>query len=167
MGQLGLYLFVSLASADLTASQYGGYYVPAYAAFIEQQNIKIADHAVKSVNVSILPLDAIGITNGCVDVVVNGIFYPVMAYNNTYGLKGIDQAVFEDSIQNFTKPNGCVDLTNKCRDLGAVGDPDELGLNSTVNQSCVEALLYCYEFVQGAFLQLTNVSIRVADLKDD
>ncbi|KAI9663280.1 MAG: hypothetical protein M1821_008328 [Bathelium mastoideum] len=139
-------------------AQYAGYYVPAYASFIEHQNQKIANNALNVANTTKLPLNAIGITNGCVDVLVNGAFYPILAYNNTYGLKGINQAVFQDSLNNFTKPNGCVDLTNKCRELGSSGDPDELGLNATVNQFCAEAFVYCFEFVQAAFPELTDRS---------
>ncbi|KAL9081169.1 MAG: hypothetical protein Q9157_000260 [Trypethelium eluteriae] len=143
---------------NIWGNSYGGYYVPAYGAFIEQQNLKIANNSLEVANATILPLDAIGLTNACLDVVVIGESYPIYAYNNTYGLQGINQTVFEDAVNNFTKPGGCVDLTNQCRELGAISDPDELGLNSTVNQLCVDAFEYCFAFVQGAFLELSGLS---------
>ena len=135
--------------------------MPAYSAFIEQQNLKISNNSLNVANATTLPLDGIGLTNACIDVLVNGAFYPIYAYNNTYGLEGINQTVFEDAINNFTKPNGCVDLTKECRKLGAISDPDELGLNSTVNSVCADAFEYCFEFVQGAFMELSGVSNSV------
>src|SRR5215471_16009833 len=104
-----------------------------------------------------LHLSTLGITNGCIDALVQGAAYPEIAYNNTYGIKAISEDVFLAAKNNFTKPGGCVDLINKCRDAGTIGDPDETGSNATVNGICVAAAGYCFGVVQGAYITFSNV----------
>jgi Serine carboxypeptidase len=102
----------------------------------------------------------VGITNGCIDALAQGSAYPEFAFNNTYGIQAIPQDIYEAAKLNFTKPGGCVDLINACRDAAAVGDPLEYGSNATVNQICVEATEYCFGVVQGAYTTYSNVSFE-------
>lgn len=135
-------------------NSYGGYWVSASAAYIQSQNSKVSSGAL---NASFLDLDTAGITNGCIDQLYQGGLYPQMAYNNTYGLQVISKDIYEEALNNFTKPDGCREQIVQCRELGDQYDPDQLATNATVNAVCVEATLYCAEFVLGAYSVFSNV----------
>lgn len=136
-------------------NSYGGYWVSASAAYIQAQNAKIAAGALDA---RILELETAGIANGCIDQLYQGRLYPQMAYNNTYGLEVISEEVLEEAVDNFTKPDGCREQILRCRELGDLFDPDELAANATVNSICVEATLYCAQYVLGAYSVYSNVS---------
>lgn len=103
-------------------------------------------------------VDTAGITNGCIDQLIQMPFFPELAYNNTYGVQFIPEAAYEDSLANYTKSGGCRDLINQCRALGDEGDPDWSGSNETVNAACQEATTYCEINVSYAFDALSDVS---------
>jgi len=50
-------------------------------------------------------------------------------------------------------------LTLQCRELGDAYDPDELALNTTVNQVCEEATVYCFQYVSRAYNVYSNRSV--------
>lgn len=62
-----------------------------------------------------------------------------MALNNTYGIKTINQSVYDAAMKSFTEPGGVQVLIETCRALAAEGDPGNQGNNSTVNDACAEA----------------------------
>lgn len=84
--------------------------------------------------------------------------YPKLANNNSYGLKTIPDDVYAEAINNVTKPGGCYDLVEACREAQVLGDPGDLGTNSTVNEICVAATSFCWLYVQGAYVDYANVS---------
>lgn len=90
--------------------------------------------------------------------------YLEFANNNTYGIKTIPDDVFEDASNNITKPGGCNDLIATCREAQALGDPDDLGTNNTVNEICAAATEFCFEFVQGAYVEYSGVSVLYKSL---
>ena len=152
-------------SISIWGNSYGGYWAPVTAAHFVQQNAKIAQGAISGTT---LDVNTVGWTNGCVDELIQGEWYPDQAYNNTYGLQVIPKDVFEESKNNFTKPGGCRDLIQECRELGDRYDPDQLHTNATVDKLCVDAEEFCLEFVLGAFDALSNRSdFDMAHLKPD
>jgi carboxypeptidase C (cathepsin A) len=125
---------------SIWTESYGGHYGPSFASFFEEQNMKIANKTWTEVgDTYIIHLDTLGIINGCVDVQVQEPSYPQMAYNNTYGIKAINESVFQSSLDAYTAPGGVRDLINTCRSLAAEGDPTNQGNNVTVNNACVIA----------------------------
>lgn len=102
-------------------------------------------------------MDTLGITNGCVDMLISTPSYPAYAHNNTYGLQLFSESMYRETSYNFTKPGGCRDLITKCRALGEQGDPCWVGDNSTVNQACNAATQYCYAYVVGDLGAVANV----------
>jgi hypothetical protein len=96
-------------------------------------------------------LDTLGIINGCVDVLVQEPSYPHMAYNNTYGIKTINESVYQASLNAYTMPGGVRDLITTCRSLAADGDPTNQGNNVTVNNAC-EAANDATNNVEGPYL---------------
>lgn len=134
-------------------NSYGGYWAPAATAYFDK-NFKDAP---KESPLQHFKMDTMGITNGCIDLLYMLPFYPELAYNNTYQVEFIPEAVYQEATQNFTKPGGCRDLIEQCRELGEQGDPDWIGANQTVNEACILATDYCTFYVMGAFNALNNV----------
>jgi hypothetical protein len=74
---------------ELTQPQYGSFYAPATLAYFQKQDVAKENGSLHgSVN---LPLDTLGITNGCVDTLYFSPSYPSYSFNNTYGVQLIPQ----------------------------------------------------------------------------
>lgn len=137
---------------SIWTESYGGHYGPAFAAFFEQQNMKIASKTWTEVgNTYYMHLDTLGIINGCVDVQTQELSNPQMAYNNTYGIQAINQSVYQASVDAYTMPGGVRDLINTCQTLAAAGDPTNQGNNITVNNAC-EAANAATNNVEGPYI---------------
>lgn len=122
---------------SIWTESYGGHYGPAFAAFFEEQNQKIANGTWTDAGETYdIHLDTLGIINGCIDVLVQEPSYPEMAYNNTYGIEAINRTVYDAAMNSFTKPGGVRYLIETCRALAAEGDPENQGNNATVNDAC-------------------------------
>ena len=133
---------------SLWGNSYGGFWVPATAAYIQKQNVKIKNGEISGTTIE---LDAIGMTNGCIDMLYETAWYPQMYYNNTYDLQIIPEKVYEVALHNYTKPNGCRDLILQCREMAGRHDPQELGNNPKVNELCMQATEYCAIYVIGSY----------------
>lgn len=134
--------------------QYGGHWGPGTMSHFQSQNSKIENG---SLNATHLHLDTLGLINGCIDSKIEAPFYPEFAVNNTYGLHAIPEATYLDARNNLTKEGGCYDLIEQCRDLATIYDPENIGTNTTVNDACATATLYCFQFVQGAYTAQSGV----------
>ena len=106
-------------------------------------------------------MDTLGITNGCVDLLISAPSYVAYAHNNTYDLQLFSDEMYKDANYNFTKPGGCRDLILQCRLLGEQGDPSWSGNNKTVNEACQLATQFCYAYVVGDLSSIANVRIRL------
>ncbi|GAQ45451.1 hypothetical protein AtubIFM56815_011274 [Aspergillus tubingensis] len=140
---------------SIWTESYGGRYGPAYTALFQEMNERI-----ESGEVSIgkkIHLDTLGIINGCVDLLVQVPSFPEMAYNNTYGIEGINRTLYDRAMDNWSKPGGCRDMIIECRDAGELGDPLMYGDNETVNGICAEASEYCSREIKSLY---TNTSGR-------
>lgn len=136
---------------SLWGNSYGGYWVPATAAYIRIQNEKIKEGKVCG---KVLDVSQIGITNGCIDMAYQVEWYPQMAYNNTYNLQVINETVYEAALQEYS---ACKEKIDTCRELGEQYDPDNLGFNKTVNAACLKAQNWCSRNVIGAYNALPQV----------
>ncbi|KAL2043728.1 hypothetical protein N7G274_003247 [Stereocaulon virgatum] len=131
---------------SIFTESYGGRYGPAYAAFFEEQNQRIANGSFKeNGNAYIIHLDTLGIINGCVDYLTQALSYLDMAYNNTYGIQAINKYQHDSGVTYFRQPGGCREQIVKCRAAADAGDPNMTGNNSTVNDACNTAYLDCYD----------------------
>jgi len=75
---------------DLAGNSYGGYWVSTSAAHFQRQNEKIKQRTLRGRH---LQVDTAIITNGCIDELSQGEWYPHLAYNNTYGIEVIPEDV--------------------------------------------------------------------------
>lgn len=150
---------------NIWGNSYGGYYVPITAEYITQQNQKIKSGKLNAQEISI---DTVGWTNGCVDLLQQAEWYPEQAYNNTYDLQVIPTHAYKEALDGFHKPNGCRDKIVDCRKLGETHDPDNLNIDSSVTDACVNATLTCAETVLGAYDFYSDRSdFDMAHLKPD
>ncbi|RDW94562.1 hypothetical protein BP5796_00325 [Coleophoma crateriformis] len=146
---------------SIWANSWGGFYSTFSFSYFARQNELIRqqerDNGTSSLG-HVLDLDVLGITNGCVDPMLEALYYPEAAIHNPYGFKAYSDATYEEVIQNFTKPNGCRDLADQCHEIAAVGDPNYDGNNQTVNEVCSGAFEFCFGYVQGTYVNLANRS---------
>jgi hypothetical protein len=129
----------------------------------QSQNSKIKNGSLNDTHVKHLQLDTLGLSNPCIDSKIEAPFYPEFAFNNTYGLQTIPESVYLEAKSNLTKSGGCYDLIDQCR-LLAINDPDNVGINETINAACSLATQYCFQFVQGAYTELSGVSHTIITL---
>jgi carboxypeptidase C (cathepsin A) len=128
---------------SIWTESYGGKYGPATTAFFQQQNQRIANGTISSANASMIHLDTLGIINGCVDSLTMELSYPMMAYNNTYGIQAIDEDTFIQERTAWAAPGGCQELIFTCRALAAQRDPENTGMDQMTNTACVNAVNTC------------------------
>ena len=121
-------------------NSYAGYWVPASAAYMQKQNEKIKSGEISG---TVIELDNIGISNGCIDMLYQAEWYPQMAYNNTYGFQAIPKKVYEKALKIWSKKDGCQDSIKQCRALAEAYDPNDYANNATVNDVCEEAFIVC------------------------
>lgn len=141
---------------SLWGNSYGGYWVPVSAEYMVKQNVKMRNGELD--NSMFLEIDTAGWTNGCTDMLIQGEWYPDMAYNNTYGKEVIPEDVYHAIKQNMTEEGGWLDMVRQCRELGDEYDPDNYGTNETVNGVCLQALSYLVEY-QGVYNLYSNLSV--------
>ena len=141
---------------SIWTESYGGKYGPAFAAFFQEQNEKIANGTWTDVGEThLIHLDTLGIINGCVDSLVQEPSYPEMAYNNTYGIEAINKTVYDEAMAAFTAPGGVRELIQTCRQLAADSDPENQGNNMTVNVACMNASDATYD-MEGPYIEYSG-----------
>jgi carboxypeptidase C (cathepsin A) len=143
---------------SVATESYGGRYGPGFTSFFQEQNEKIKNGTWKGGpgEQFILHLDTLLIINGCVDRQVQWPSYPTMAYNNTYGLKTVNYSTYSDMIKYYSMPRGCRDQINDCRELARASDPDNMGINDTVNIVCAAAENYCSQRIRNPYLEYSG-----------
>ena len=140
---------------SIFTESYGGRYGPAFTAFFEEQNMRIANGTISEKGDSfVIHLDTLGIINGCVDFLSQELASLSMPYNNTYGIQAINESSYRAGVENLNRPKlGCRDQVLKCQSLAAEGDPSNTGSNYTVNSACEAADTYCNDFVDSAYVE--------------
>ncbi|TKA68290.1 hypothetical protein B0A55_04291 [Friedmanniomyces simplex] len=151
---------------DITiwGNSYGGYWVPTTAAYFVSQNDKIRTGELNGSSVIELPIDTIGFTNGCVDLLYQAEFYPQMAYNNTYGLQVINETVYEAAMAALPD---CLQLVRECRSLSQQYDPDQFANNETVNAVCNNAVSSCAGVAGGYGIVSNRSDFDMGHMKPD
>ncbi|EDN07998.1 hypothetical protein HCAG_04508 [Histoplasma mississippiense (nom. inval.)] len=143
---------------SLATESYGGRYGPAFFSFFEEQNQKIENGTWKDNDgdMKVLNLDTLMIINGCLDRRVQWPSYPEFAFKNTYGIESVNETIYNYMVDSLVKPGGCRDMVDDCRAISAVWDPDNTGINDTVNDVCSKAENYCYSEVRGPYLRYSG-----------
>ena len=125
---------------NLWTESYGGHYGPAFYKYFYDQNKLIA---AGKTNGTDLRMDTLGIINGIIDEAIQIPYYPEFAIHNTYGIKAVN-----DTIYNFMKtaafiPDGCLDYLSYC----AQSDRSTIDGKSI----CASATNLCRSLVEGPY----------------
>ncbi|THX22531.1 alpha/beta-hydrolase [Aureobasidium pullulans] len=141
---------------NLWGNSYGDFWVTGFTSHILAQNALVKNGTLSG---RIIPINTIGITNGCVDAFTTVQSYGDIAYNNTYNTSFITSEVYADIQNNITKSGGCYDQIHRCRAAVALSDPTGTGNNDTVNAICAGATVYCLAYAgNGAYLAASGRS---------
>ena len=143
---------------SISTQSYGGRYGPAFASYFQEQNEKIANGTWDGTEGEqyILNIDTLLIVNGCIDRKIQWPSYPVMAFNNTYDIETVNETVFQSMVDAYDRPGGCREQIDNCREAAALHDPDNLGINATVNQICSNAETYCTNTMRDPYIELSG-----------
>ncbi|KEY72796.1 hypothetical protein S7711_04390 [Stachybotrys chartarum IBT 7711] len=143
---------------SISTQSYGGRYGPAFAAYFQEQNEKIRNGTWEGTEGEqyILNLDTLLIVNGCIDRRVQWPSYPIMAFNNSYGIETVDETVYQAMVDAYDRPGGCREQIDNCREVSTLYDPENIGINATVNRICERAETYCTNTMRDPYLQFSG-----------
>ncbi|KAL4770918.1 alpha/beta-hydrolase [Aspergillus nidulans var. acristatus] len=137
-------------SISIWTESYGGRYGPSFAAYIQEQNQRIAN---KSLSATPINLTTVGIINGCIDLLAQELSAPDFAYDrNAYGIQGITHKNYSDALIAYLQRGGCLDKIQFCHHLADTLDPDMYGNATEVNEACESASDYCQNEVEGPYI---------------
>ncbi|KAI4729111.1 alpha/beta-hydrolase [Aureobasidium sp. EXF-10728] len=134
---------------NIWGESYGGHWVPTFADYFYKQNDRISSGSLNATSVTI---ESLGLINACVDAETQLPFYPVMAVNNTYGLKVFNDTTYATSMAALPQ---CLNLIKSCRALDSRLNP-YVSNNTDVNIACRKAYEYCITAVARE-TQLGNI----------
>ncbi|KAI9839537.1 MAG: hypothetical protein M1819_002163 [Sarea resinae] len=150
---------ITTRSFNLWTESYGGHYGPAFYDYFYQENLKIANGTAKGIH---LDFHSLGIGNGIIDEVTQAPYYPEFAVNNTYGIKAVNDTVYNYMKFALNMNNGCLQQIGFCR---------ETNYTTLIEQSiCAEAENMCRDNVEGLYYAYSNrgtYDIRVSALEGD
>lgn len=132
---------------SIWAESYGGHYAPVYANYFEEQNDRIAQGKLRG-PAKPIHVDTVGLLNACIDIDTQMPFYPEFAFNNTYGIKAINESQYKAAL---AAADDCRELTTECRKLASEQDPMGRGNNPDVNDACLEAYLFCFSKMHSGY----------------
>ncbi|KAI1434959.1 carboxypeptidase S1 [Xylaria sp. CBS 124048] len=142
---------------SLATESYGGRYGPAFVSFFEEQNQKIENGTwnVRGENF-VLNLDTLILINSCVDRQVTYFSYPHMAFNNTYGIQAVNETIYLGMVDALNREGGCLDQIADCIAVSEVYDPNNIGINATVNKICMDAETFCVNEVRSPYQEFSD-----------
>ncbi|KAI5250265.1 alpha/beta-hydrolase [Aureobasidium subglaciale] len=126
---------------NIWGESYGGHWVPTFADYFYKQNDRIT---AGEIDATIFDIESVGLINACIDAETQLPFYPVMAANNTYGIKIFNDTQYQLAMQALPD---CLDYILSCRNLAKNLDPDGWGNQTDVNNACGKAYQYCFATV--------------------
>lgn len=126
---------------NLWTESYGGHYGPAFFNYFYDQNKLISNG---TINGTYMNFNTLGIGNGIIDEYTQAPHYPEFAVNNTYGIKAVNDTVYNYMKFACNMIGGCLDLVSQCRE---VEDHTDLAAHTL----CSEAQDMCRDNVEGPY----------------
>ena len=102
---------VQSTTFNLMTESYGGHYGPAFFNYFYEQNEAITNGTAKGKSFT---FNSLGIINGIIDEMIQAPYYPVMAMNNTYGIKTVNDTVYNYMNFALNMNNGCLFQVAEC-----------------------------------------------------
>ncbi|KAI1308579.1 Alpha/Beta hydrolase protein [Xylaria venustula] len=131
---------VKSRSFNLWTESYGGHYGPAFYKYFYDQNELIKNGSSKGVE---LNMHTLGIINGIISAKIQTPYYPEFAANNTYGLKTVNDTIYNLMKLSWSFPGGCSDYIDYCIEADR-STPDGLS-------TCSQAVGICRNMVEGPY----------------
>ncbi|KAL4784273.1 Alpha/Beta hydrolase protein [Aspergillus varians] len=128
---------------SLWTESYGGHYGPAFFNYFYEQNQKIANGTVEGIE---LNFNSLGIINGIIDEGIQAGHYPEFAVHNTYGIKAVNETVYNYMKFANEMPSGCQDQISFCKSTNRTSFTDYA--------ICAEATDMCRDNVEGPYYAL-------------
>lgn len=122
-------------------------------AYFQEQNELIQNGTLSDVDYSVIKLDTLMFVNSCIDRLVQWPSYVQIVRNNTYGLELVNATIQEEMRDALYGEGGCNDQIYACRNASIAFDPENTGINSTVNDICRKAETFCSENVRDPYLE--------------
>ncbi|KAI1742621.1 Alpha/Beta hydrolase protein [Xylaria scruposa] len=136
---------VKSRSFNLWTESYGGHYGPAFYKYFYDQNELIKKGSAKGVE---LNMHTLGIINGIISASIQMPYYPEFAANNTYGLKTVNDTIYNFMKMNWEFPGACKDSIEYCASADR-STPDGLA-------ACSQATAICRGLVEGPYYTVSG-----------
>ncbi|GAP84531.1 putative carboxypeptidase s1 protein [Rosellinia necatrix] len=136
---------VKSRSFNLWTESYGGHYGPAFYKYFYDQNGLIKNGSVKGVELS---MHSLGIINGIISASIQTPYYPEFAVNNTYGVKAVNETIYNFMKMSWEFPGGCRDYIQAC----IAGDRSTLDGLSV----CSQATAICRNLVESPYYAVSG-----------
>ncbi|OJJ88898.1 S10 family peptidase [Aspergillus glaucus CBS 516.65] len=130
---------------NLWTESYGGHYGPAFFNHFHEQNQKIESGEKEGIA---LDFESLGIINGIIDEAIQAPHYPEFAVKNTYGIKSINDTVYNYMKFANSMSNGCQDQIASCKQTNRTSLVD-YGI-------CTEAANMCRDNVESPYYQYSG-----------
>lgn len=88
------------------------------------------------------------IINGIIDEAIQAPYYPIFANNNTYGIKALNDTVYNYEVFADQMSNGCQDQVALCRATNKTSLSEQA--------LCSEATSMCRDNVEGPYYQYSG-----------
>ncbi|RMZ83362.1 hypothetical protein DV737_g1652, partial [Chaetothyriales sp. CBS 132003] len=136
---------VGLKEFNLATESYGGHYGPAFFNHFYQQN-----EAIENGTTCGIPLlfNSLTIINGIIDEYIQAPYYPEFANFNTYGIKALNETVYNYEKFALNMINGCLEQIQECF---------EVDRTTLAGQAiCTEAENMCRDNVESPYYMYGN-----------
>ncbi|THY32661.1 peptidase S10, serine carboxypeptidase [Aureobasidium pullulans] len=133
---------------NLWTESYGGHYGPSFFNYFNDQNKLISNGTIPGVK---LDFNTLGIGNGIIDEYIQAPHYPEFAVNNSYGIKSVNDTVYNYMKFALNMPGGCLDLVDSCRQSRETGQE-----NLATQTICSEAQDMCRDNVEGPYYSFSG-----------
>ncbi|KAI9824779.1 MAG: hypothetical protein M1832_001607 [Thelocarpon impressellum] len=148
----GFYSALPQLNANITSKEfhlwtesYGGHYGPAFYNYFDEQNRAIDNSSNTGVK---LEMATLGIINAIIDEATQAAYYPEFAVRNSYGIKAINDTVYDYMKFALNMKGGCLDQIESCRQTN----------RTTLSEKsiCAEAANMCRDNVEGPYYQYSG-----------
>lgn len=128
---------------NLWTESYGGHYGPSFFSYFEDHNAAIANG---TENGTALIMDTLGIGNGIISEKIQTPYYPEFTQHNTYGIKLVNESIYEFMKMAYYIESGCSDWLDLCAAANVSTQDGRVTCSTATNicRSLVEQPYYVY-----------------------
>ena len=130
---------------NLWTESYGGHYGPAFYNYFFEHNKAIEAGKEKGIK---LIFDSLGIGNGIINEAVQVSSYPEFAVKNTYGIKAVNETVYNYMKFANEMPGGCLDQISQCAQVNRTTDVGQI--------ICMQATDQCRTNVESPYYEFSG-----------